>query len=102
MIGAKALQTLVAVTVVSGALLGIAQYAVGLGGLFELLLGLLIVGIAIRMILQRQFTIGALQRRVVTVAAHAQDFVVVAFDGVHFLVTATFTMAGRKRRPRKL
>ncbi len=93
---------LVAIAVISGALLGIAQDAVRLGGFLESLFGILIVGIAVRVVLERQFAVSALQPRVVTVAAYAQDFVVVALGGVHFFVTATFTMAGRKRRPRKL
>ena len=81
LIGAKALQPLVAVAVVRGALLGIAQDAVRLGRFFELLFGLLIVGIPVGMILERQFTIRALQRRVVAVAADTQYFVVVALGG---------------------
>ena len=96
------LQTLMPIAIISGAFLGIAQDAVRLGGFLESLFGILIVRIAIRVVFQRQFPVGALQARVVTVAAYTQDFVVVALGGIHFLCTATFTMAGRKRRPRKL
>ncbi len=97
-----ALQPLMAIAVIGGAFLRIAQDAVRLGGFLESLFGILIVRIAVRVILERQFPVSALQARVITVAADTQDFVVVALGCVHFFVTATFTMAGRNSRPRKL
>ena len=68
------LQPLVAIAVIGGALLGIAQDAVGLGRFLEPLFGILIVGITIRVVLERQFAVGALQTRVVAVAAHSSRF----------------------------
>ena len=93
-----------AIAIVGGALLRIAQDAVGFGGFLEFFFGLLIVGIAIRMVFQRQLAVGALERRRVAIAADAEDFVIIALGGVHCycFFTATFTMAGRSRRPRKL
>ncbi len=58
-----ALQTLVAIAVVGGALLRIAQDAVRLGRFLESLFGILIVRIAVRVVFQRQFAVGALQAR---------------------------------------
>src|SRR5579863_5172750 len=77
-----------AIPVIGGAFLRIAQNAISLGGFLEPLLGVLIVRIPVRVVLECQFPISALQPRVVTVAAHAQNFVVVALCRVHLLVTA--------------
>jgi len=68
-----------AVSVVGGTLLLIAQDSVGLAALFKALLGLVIARIAIRVILQRQFAIGALDLRVARAAGNAEYFVVIAF-----------------------
>ena len=48
--------------IVRGALLRIAQNAIGFGGFFEFFLGCVIAGIAIGMILHRELAIGGLQR----------------------------------------
>ncbi len=63
-----------AITVIGGALLRIAQDAIGLRGFLESLFGILIVGIAVRVILERQFAVGALQPGVIALAAHTQRF----------------------------
>ena len=102
LVGAESLESLMAVAIVGGALLGIAEHAVRFGGFLEFFLGVLIVGVAVRMVFEREFAVGALEARVVDVATHAQNFVVIALGSVHFFFTATFTMAGRSRRPRKL
>src|SRR5580704_5153837 len=101
-LGPHTLEPLVTIAVIGGTLLGIAQDTIGLRRLFEPLLSILIVRIPVRMVLQGQFAVSALQPGVIALPAHAQYFVVVALGGVHFFVTATFTMAGRRRRPRKL
>jgi len=54
------------------------------------------------MIFLSQLTVGVLQAREVDIALDSQDLVIIALGGVHCFFTATFTMAGRSRRPRKL
>jgi hypothetical protein len=73
---------LVAEAVVGGALVGVAQDFVGFLGLLELLLGLGVVRIAIRMVLHGQLAIGLLDLFFGGVAIHAQDLIVVALG--HF------------------
>src|SRR5579871_838646 len=90
------------VAIIGGAFLRIAQDAIRFGRFLEILLGRMIVGIAIRMILHRHLLIGAFERGRVAIAADAEDFVIIALGGVHFLVTATFTMAGRDRKSTRL
>jgi len=68
--GPHALQTGVAVAVVGGALLRIAQDAVGFGGLFELVLGGGIVGVAVRMKLKSLLAVGALDLLLARVPAY--------------------------------
>ena len=48
-------------TVIGGALLVVLEDIIGLGDVLELLFGLLVIRVAVRMILHRQFTIGFLQ-----------------------------------------
>jgi hypothetical protein len=76
------------------ALVGVGEDRVGLGGLLELLLGLLVAGIAIRVVLERQLAIRALDFLLGGGPRNAEDLVVVAFT--HAL--ATFTIEGRRRR----
>ena len=57
--------------VVGGALLRIAQDAIGLGAFLELFLGIVIAGVAVRMKLEGELAVCALQRRVVGVASDA-------------------------------
>ena len=63
LIGAESLQSLVTVAIVGGALLRIAQHAIGFGRFLEFLFGVVIVGIAIRMVFHGQLSVGALQGR---------------------------------------
>ncbi len=66
--------------VVGGALLLIAQHGVSLAALLEALLGLIVAGVAVRVILQRQLAIGALDLAVRRSAGDAEDFVIIAFN----------------------
>src|SRR3990172_2645063 len=60
-------------------LLGIAQYAIGLGGFLELLFGFfMILGILVRMPLQRELAVGFLDLLWSGRARHAQHIVVIA------------------------
>src|SRR6185369_2902426 len=74
-----------AVTIVSGALLGIAQDAIGLRGFLEFFLGLVIAGIAVRMKFERKPAVRRFERRFIAIAADAENFVVVAFDHAQVL-----------------
>src|SRR5260370_1449603 len=65
---AEALQTLMPIAVVSGTLLRVAEHAIGFGGFLELFLRFLIVGVPVGMEFERQFSIGALQARVIDLA----------------------------------
>ena len=91
---AGALHAGVAEPVVARALFGVAEHGVGLGRFLEAFLGLLVAGIAIGVVLQRQLAIGALDVLLVRAPFDAEDFVVVA--AAHAL--ATLTMAGRSSR----
>jgi hypothetical protein len=73
-------QTGVAETVVDGALFAVRQHSIGFAALFELILGVGIVGIAVGMELQGQFAIGALNFLLGGGAGNAQYFVVIAFS----------------------
>ena len=78
----------VAEAVVLGALLGIAQHLVGLGGFLEALLGGLVAGIAVGVVLQRDLAVGLLDLVGAGAAADAQDFVVVALSPPHRISAA--------------
>ena len=69
----------VAEAVIASTLLRVSQHRVGFAALFELLFRIRIVGIAVGMALHRQLAVGALDLLVGGGAAHAQDFVIVAF-----------------------
>jgi hypothetical protein len=84
--------------IVGGALVGIRQHRVRLGRLLELLLGSLVAGIAVRVVLQGQLPVRALDLGIARRALDAQHLVVVAL--VHAL--ATFTIDGRSSRSRSL
>ncbi|MNN17591.1 hypothetical protein D3C81_1307840 [compost metagenome] len=64
-----------AVLVIGGALAGIGQHFVGLVGLLEFLLGLLVAGIAVRVVLHGQPTISLLQLRLAGTALDTQYLV---------------------------
>ena len=63
--------------VVAGALLGVAQDLVGLVDLFKAVLGLLVTGVAVRMILHGQFAVGAFDLVSAGATRDAQDLVVI-------------------------
>ena len=69
----------VAKAIVAGTLLAIGQDGVGFAAFLEALFGLRIVGIAVRMELQRELAIRALDLLIVGGARDAQNFVVVTF-----------------------
>jgi hypothetical protein len=65
--------------VIGGTLLGVAKDLLGLFGLFEELLGILVVGIAIGVMLHRQALEGLFDLGLAGVFIHPKDFVVIAF-----------------------
>ena len=77
--------------VVARPLVAIREDRVGLGGLLELLLGVLVALVAIGMVLKRQLAIRALDLLIAGVLRNAEDLVVVPFAHAF----ATFTIAGR-------
>src|SRR5262249_46524204 len=81
--------------IVEASLLGIAQNGVGLRGLFELLFRAFVAGVAIGVVLHRELPVGAFQLRFARVPRDPEDLVVVVFAHAF----ATFTIAGRSRRP---
>ena len=62
----------------------VAQHLVGFARLFELLFRGVIAGIAIRMILQRQLAIGALQFLVAGFPRNAQNLVIICFSSLWY------------------
>jgi hypothetical protein len=74
-----AAQSGVAVTIVDGSLFGVGQDGVGFADLFELLLRIRIIGIAVGMVLQRELAVRALEFDVSDRAGNAQNLVVVSF-----------------------
>ena len=87
-------------TVVEAALLRVGQDRVGLGRLLELLFRLLVAGIAVRVMLERQLAVRALDLLVAGLTVDAQDLVVVtsAHAGPHASPFATLTIEGRSSR----
>ena len=77
--------------VVARPLVAIGENRVGLGGLLEFLLSLLVALVAIGMVLKGQLAIRALDLLITGVFRHAEDLVVVPFTHAF----ATFTIAGR-------
>ena len=77
--GRRRRDTGVAEAVVARALLGVGEDGVSLGRLLELLLGLLVAGVFVRVVADGELAVGALNLRLVRAPAHAEDFVVVAF-----------------------
>ena len=65
--------------IVAGAFLRIGQDAVRLGALLEALFRVGIVGVAIRMILQGELAVGALDLLLARRTGYTQDFVIIAF-----------------------
>ena len=77
-LAAGALGALEAVLVVALALVGVREDRVGLGGLLELLLGLLVPGVLVRVELHGQLAVGLLDLVEGGFFAYAQYFIVVA------------------------
>ncbi len=80
--------------VVGGALLGIRENRVRLGGFLEVVFGGLVAGVAIRMVLHRELAVGALDVAVARRPGDAEHFVIVALAHAF----ATFTIDGRSSR----
>ena len=98
----------VAVLVVGGAFLRIAQRLVSLAEFLEFFLGGLVARIFVRMKFHGQLAVGLLDFLVVGLAADAEDFVIIAFGhgirrrAVSDGFLATMTVAGRSSRSRNL
>src|SRR5262245_45131641 len=84
----------VAEAIVARALLGVAQDGVRFRRLFELVFSFLVAGVAIRMELQRQLSIRALDLGLAGVTSNAEHFVIISPRHAR----ATLTCAGRRRR----
>jgi hypothetical protein len=69
----------VAEAIIGAALVDVRQNGVGLAALFELFFRVGIIGVAVRVKLQRQLAVGALDLLLVSATGNAQDLVVVAF-----------------------
>ena len=78
-LASAAAKSSVAEAVVGGALVGIGEHGVGLADFLKFFFRVGIIGIAVGMILQRQLAVDALELDFRNGAAHAQNFVVVAF-----------------------
>jgi hypothetical protein len=96
--------TLVPEAIISRALLRITQHAIRFGGFLEPFLRAVIAGIAIRMVLQSELPVRRFERLIVASALDTEHLVVIALGQAHFDAgsTATFTIAGRSKRPLKL
>jgi hypothetical protein len=95
----------VAVAVIGRALFAVSEDCVGLAALLELFLRVGIVGIPVRMILQRELAIGALDFLVGSGAGDTEDLVIIAFsvtrqNGIPILSSAL--QIHRQRRLRAL
>ncbi|MCY1368905.1 hypothetical protein D9M69_559170 [compost metagenome] len=77
--GGVGIHARMAVAVIRGALLLIAQDLVGFLGFLELLFGFFAVRIAVRMVFHGQLSIGLFEFVVRSVFRHAEDVVIVAF-----------------------
>src|SRR5215471_9112911 len=84
----------VAVAIVGGTLVRVAQHRVRFGRLLETLLGLGIARVLVRVVLDGELPIRALQLRLGGIAADTEDFVIIPLAHPF----ATFTIAGRSRR----
>jgi hypothetical protein len=73
------LEAVVAVMIIGRALLGVGQDAIGLSRLFELVLGIRIVRIPVRMVLERHLAISAFELLLIRLPADPKDLVVVSF-----------------------
>ena len=90
------------ITVILGALLGIAEYRVGFGSLLELLFGFVVSGVAIGVVLHRQFAVSAFDLLIGGAFGNVQDFIVVtpgAQSTAPYLPAETLTIAARSNFP---
>ena len=93
-------KSLMAVSVVCGALLRVREYAVSFGGFLELLLGGMVAGIPVGMELESELTVGALQFLIARPAFDAQNLVIIAFCHRHcFRFLKNFVVLGINRYP---
>src|SRR5579862_5579618 len=76
---ASAIDSGVSVTVVGSTLIGVSQDGVGFAALFKFLFRVRVVGVAVRMKLQRQLAICAFDFLVAGLAGNSQHLVVIAF-----------------------
>ena len=67
----------VAVAVILGSLLTIAEYGVRLSGLLEFLFSFLVAGVAVGMVLHRQLAVSALDFLIGSAPGYAQNFVII-------------------------
>ncbi len=70
---------IVAELVIFGALLGVGEHIIGLGGLLEFLLGLLVARVLVGMILYGLLSIGAFYGFLVGIPVDSKHFVIVSF-----------------------
>ena len=66
------------ISVVCRTFLGIGKHRIGFGSLLESVFGLFVAGIAIRVVLKRKLSIGALQFLIARRFSDAQDFVIIS------------------------
>ena len=93
---AAILERRMAEAVIGRALLRILERVISLDDFLELVLGIAIAGIAVRMELHRKLAIGALERRLVGALRHAEHFVEIAFGQ-----SGSVPIAPRPRRGRE-
>lgn len=82
-----ALHSIIAVAVIARALFGIAQNAVGFGGLLKSLLRILVVRILIRMVFQGKLTIGTFYLLIRRMVRNPKYFVAIPFVVQHAIPT---------------
>jgi hypothetical protein len=75
----RAPEPCMAIAVVYGALVCVGEHGIGFADFLEFFFRVGIVGIAVRMELQGQFAVGALEFDLGDRAGHAQHFIVIAF-----------------------
>jgi hypothetical protein len=76
---ALASEALVTVLIISPALVGIREHAVGLGGLLEAVLRIGIIRISVRMVLHGELSVGLLELRIGSGPRDTQDLVIVTW-----------------------
>ena len=84
----------------SDALLFVGEHGVRLGRFLEALFGLVVAGIAVGVVLQRELAVGALDLPISGLPLELEDLVVVALAHArpHCAPFATFTIDGRSSR----